>query len=470
MSLNFPASPELNQAYTYEGRTWRWNGTAWKIDVNLAGTGYTGSRGDTGYVGSEGESTFTWSTTPPSNPDVGDRWYDTEQGILVVYVDDGNTQQWVEVSANGFQGQTGYTGSAGNLFVPGGISANVAGQFLINDGVQSSWASGAPTLRNRIINGDFDIWQRGTSTTSSGYLADRWISANTGSTKTASRQIFDLGQLDVPNNPTYYFRTVVTSVEGVDNYVNLIQRIESVATFAGKTATLSFWAKADASRSVGVSFVQNFGTGGSPSDPVTFGATKFDITSSWTKYTLTVAVPPLYDIGSQTRKVIGTSANDHLAVRIFFDAGSNLNDDSASVGHQSGTFDIAQVQFEEGSVATVFELRPLGFEQDLCLRYYQRFSSDGRSNAAFYNIVARTTTAYYGTFSYYRKRTAPTITVSNALHFTSSGIVATTFSYGEITKDSSLASGSCNTTTVGYGGVVRGNATTSAYIEVDSEL
>lgn len=29
MSLNFPISPSLGQIYTYLGRSWRWNGSAW---------------------------------------------------------------------------------------------------------------------------------------------------------------------------------------------------------------------------------------------------------------------------------------------------------------------------------------------------------------------------------------------------------------------------------------------------------
>ena len=74
------------------------------------GAGYTGS---TGYTGSKGESSFTWGDTLPSSPVVGDRWYDTSNSKLVVYVNDGDSTQWVEVAASGFLGQSGYTGSAG---------------------------------------------------------------------------------------------------------------------------------------------------------------------------------------------------------------------------------------------------------------------------------------------------------------------------------------------------------------------
>lgn len=29
MAIDFPSSPTLNQQYTFNGRTWQWNGTAW---------------------------------------------------------------------------------------------------------------------------------------------------------------------------------------------------------------------------------------------------------------------------------------------------------------------------------------------------------------------------------------------------------------------------------------------------------
>lgn len=76
--------------------------------------GYTGSQG-AGYTGSVGESSFTWGPTAPSNPAVGDRWYDSQTGAEVVWTGDGDTFQWVEISASGFLGRTGYTGSRGDV-------------------------------------------------------------------------------------------------------------------------------------------------------------------------------------------------------------------------------------------------------------------------------------------------------------------------------------------------------------------
>lgn len=235
-------------------------------------------------------------------------------------------------------------------------------------------ASNAPLVfRNKIINGGFDIWQRGTSQTSSGYGSDdRWNNANSGSTKTASQQTFTVGQTDVPGNPRYWSRTVVTTSAGSGNNCLKYQTIENVATLSGQTATLSFWAKADASKNIAVEFYQGFGTGGSPSSAVTgIGVTTCALTTTWKYFTVTVSIPSI------SGKTLGTN-NDHgLSVNFWFDAGSSFNARTNSLGQQSGTFDIAQVQLEQGLSATPFEQRPIGMELSLCQRYFEIIQKQG---------------------------------------------------------------------------------------------
>jgi hypothetical protein len=222
-------------------------------------------------------------------------------------------------------------------------------------------------FRNAIINGNFDIWQRGTSFTGNEYGADRWFSGRSGTTCTMSRQAFTLGQTDVPGEPTYFCRMAATSVAGAGNYSILLQSIEGVRTFAGQQVTISFWAKADASKNIAIDFQQNFGTGGSPSTAVNgIGTVKKALTTSWQKITHTVTIPSI------TGKTLGTNGNDSVTMYIWFDAGSDFNSRTDSLGQQSGTFDIAQVQVEAGPVATPFERRPIGTELSLCQRYYYK--------------------------------------------------------------------------------------------------
>jgi hypothetical protein len=247
--------------------------------------------------------------------------------------------------------------------------------------------------RNIIINGNFDVWQRGTSG-STGYVADRWRTLTASSTTAVSQQSFTLGQTDVPNEPEYFHRVVVTSAAGASSYAVLQQRIEFVRTFAGQTATISFWAKADAAKDIAVEFSQDFGSGGSAG---VFGAhvTTCSLTTGWQKFTATADIPSI------SGKTIGTGQSS-LDITFWFDAGSDHNSRSNSLGQQSGTFDIAQVQLEAGETATPFEHRSYGEELALCQRYYEKSA----------NVFIREADGMANVFFKVRKRSYPSINVT----------------------------------------------------------
>lgn len=226
--------------------------------------------------------------------------------------------------------------------------------------------------KNLLINGNFDIWQRGSAQTVSGFgSADRWSSAVTGSTQAVNVIAFTLGQTNVPGNPTFYYQNTVTSVPGAGNYVLLSQKIENVRTAQGNPVTLSFYAKADSPKNIAIEFLQLFGDGGSPS-PTVFGigGQKIALTASWQKYTVTVDIPSI------AGKTLGTNGNNALMLCFWFDAGSTYNDRTDSLGQQSGTFGISKVQLELGSKATEFEDRHPAQEVELCQRYLRAFGGD----------------------------------------------------------------------------------------------
>jgi len=241
-------------------------------------------------------------------------------------------------------------------------------KMLYQEGSTQLPSSGAWAYRNKLINGGFDIWQRDISQTVSGiYSDDRWFNSTGGAdTKTHTREMFTLGQNDVLGNPKYYSKTAIVTSSGIADYVLKEQKIESVLTFAGNTCTLSFWAKADSTKDISIEFTQNFGSGGSPSARVTgIGIEKFTLSTIWTKYTKTFIVPSI------SGKILGTEGNDALVLVLWLSAGSNYDTRNDSLGNQSGDFYISQVQLEEGSIATPFEQRPIGYELSLCQRYYQ---------------------------------------------------------------------------------------------------
>jgi hypothetical protein len=285
-------------------------------------------------------------------------------------------------------------------------SANTANAIVARDAsgnFDATSINGGPLagFRNRIINGNFDIWQRGTSFTGNEYGADRWVHARAGTTHTATRQPFTLGQTDVPGEPTYYCRTVVSSVAGAANFSALAQSIEDVRTFAGQQVTVSFWAKVDATKNIAIELTQSFGTGGSPSAIVrAIGTAKVSIGTTWQKVTVTANVPSI------SGKTLGTNGGSLLQLAIIFDAGSSFNAFTDSLGQQSGTFEIAQVQIEPGPVATPFERRPIGAELALCQRYFE--SGEGwlggyaqnPSSGVFYSMVFKVTKRVVPTLAY----------------------------------------------------------------------
>lgn len=170
-------------------------------------------------------------------------------------------------------------------------------------------------FRNKVINGNFDVWQRGIEQTNYGYGSDdRWRNVFiTNGTMTHTRQLFALGQTAVPGNPVSYSRTVVHSyTQTSDSAVLKEQHFESVRTLAGKQATLTFYAKADSNKSMSFNFYQMFGNGGSPSPIVEdIDVTKVALTTSWQKFSFVVNIPSI------NGKTLGTNGNDHLGLQFF---------------------------------------------------------------------------------------------------------------------------------------------------------
>lgn len=216
-------------------------------------------------------------------------------------------------------------------------------------------------FKNRILNGDFNIWQRGTAlntiTASGSYYPDQWVYTFDGTTPyvNVQQEAFSVGQTAVPDSPLYYCECSASgSVPSGQTFSRMSQRIEGVQTFQGQSVTVSFWAKADTSRSLSVSLNQNFGTGGSPSTTVSTSGTTFTLSTSWTKYTYTFSVPSI------SGKTLGTGGNDYLEL-VF---GLPIN--------SAFTIDIAHVQLEQGSNATQFEYRKVSHELLMAQRYYCR--------------------------------------------------------------------------------------------------
>jgi hypothetical protein len=235
--------------------------------------------------------------------------------------------------------------------------------------------------KNKIINGDFNINQRNfTSTVYTGgngnYDFDRWVSSTGGdSTSTITPQTFTPGAAPVAGyeGKTFY-RCVTSGGTNSTTRADVAQFIESVRNFAGQTITVSFWAKAaSGTPSIGLEVTQSFGSGGSPSSNVNTAGGAIPITTSWARYSATVAIPSI------SGKTIGTANNDYLGVRLWLSAGSSNATRASSIGIQNNTFDIWGVQAEAGSVATPFQTATGTIQGELaaCQRYLPAITATG---------------------------------------------------------------------------------------------
>lgn len=319
-------------------------------------------------------------------------------------------------------------------------------------------------VRNRVINGEFDIWQRGAGpfTGNGATTADLWRLLVVGSTHSVTRQAFALGNTIPGYEPEFYLRSTVTSVAGAGNRADLVQRCEDVRTFAGQQVTLSFWAKADAAKNIAVELTQVFGTGGSPSTFTSTPGGLVALSTSWQRHSIAVALPSI------AGKTIGTGADDYIGIGFWFDAGSTYTTRTSSLGQQSGTFDLWGVQLEPGPVASEFVPRPIGDSLAKCQRYFVRWAGATPTNLLGGGLEGTNAAMMTGQLPV-TMRAAPTFASSNVQHYSATGgAAAITLSQNRSTPNT-IALAISATGTAGQASTLFVN-TGNGYIEFSAEL
>lgn len=258
------------------------------------------------------------------------------------------------------------------------LYSSVGKHLTAYNATTSAFEQVSPTagFRNAIINGEFLINQRGLNAsgqvggvalTSGAYGQDRWRTSWVNGTVTYSAQAFALGNAIAGYEPTNYARVATTGQSAAGDLTIFNQRIEGVRTFAGQQITISFWAKAGSGTpKVAVEMEQGFGTGGSPSAVVDTYVGQATLSTSWTRYQLTISLPSI------SGKTLGTGGDDYLQLNLWTSAGTTYNARTGSLGIQAATIDFWGVQVEAGAFASPFERRPIGAETALCQRYYYR--------------------------------------------------------------------------------------------------
>lgn len=261
------------------------------------------------------------------------------------------------------------------------------GSGLPNEAYTKAELDAKPTgFKNLIINGGFDIWQRGTDFTNlpnGSYSADRWVVYSSVGDITYNA-IRDAGSF------TSGYGLNITRTGGTGSF-DFLQFIENMTRFTpGTVLTLSFEAFSSTDASITMNLAAVIGSfaqtvNSSVSETV-------NLTGVKQKYSAQLVTP---DWSSMT--IDWNNLEDTKLALIFTldnTAGANLA--------------IGNVQLEEGSVATPFEQRPIGLELSLCQRYYEAIYG---SNPPMVQYTANGDTRVSVPFKV-SKRVPPTCTVS----------------------------------------------------------
>jgi hypothetical protein len=335
---------------------------------------------------------------------------------------------------------------------------NEIGQAInLLDGAQ--FAAG----KNKIINGDMGVWQRGTSFSnpvSGTFLADRYalFYNGTGATRTITQQTFTPGTAPVSGYEGQYFFRYAKTVAGSGCTVDVLtQRIEDVRTVAGQTITVSFWAKASGATTLDpLQLDQNFGSGGSTSVTTTVGAS-VAVTTAWQRFTYTVACPSI------SGKTLG--AGNYLGLALNFPIASTY------------TVDIWGVQLEAASSVSNFQTSTGTKQGELsaCQYFYRRVNAPSTTSTLC--IGEAVTTGQFRGVYYFNTpmRTAPTFSSSAASTFTvysknaGSGN-ATPVQIDATTNASYFYANSASATLTAGNAVSFGSQAAGAFLEWSSEL
>lgn len=265
--------------------------------------------------------------------------------------------------------------------------------------------------RNVLINGDFKVWQRGTTlpvtSATPSYFADRWCALVGGGTT------YSITRQTGPSQLPYCLRFTHTAVAAGSHQTYLAQSMETIDSLplAGQTVTISFWLRKGAGFSGNIEFVLASGTGTDENllSGYTGGARPIDAVNivpatTWTFYQFS-----------------GTIASTATEVATWF----IYNNTNAGVP-ANDYYEVSGVQLEFGSTATAFDFRPFSMELVRCQRYYQKSFPYAITPATNTGIatgvlgwiasVAGAAVNYSHTFPYIQPmRKAPTLTYYNPM-------------------------------------------------------
>jgi len=234
-----------------------------------------------------------------------------------------------------------------------------------------------PAGNNRVLNSNFSVWQRGTSITGINgmtYTADRW-SFNPSNAFTLSRQVTG----DTTNLPNiqYCARFSRTAGQTSTTAYSFVQSFESVNSIplAGKTVTMSFYARKGANYSPASSNLISYLISGTGTDQnyqtgytgaVFFGPNSSTLTTTWQRFSYTANV--------------GATATELTTYFEYTGVGT---------AGAADYYEITGVQLEVGSTASPYAPNTSTQQAELaaCQRYYIKSYAQATAPATATNTV-----------------------------------------------------------------------------------
>lgn len=270
-------------------------------------------------------------------------------------------------------------------------------QSLSNEGVTLGF-------KNKIINGNMMVAQRGTTFSITGSptygSVDRWAVWQGGGSASGYFNRVSSGLTGFQ----YAMRYGRNAGNAATTTMLMTQGIESVncIPLQGKIVTFSFWARAGSTFSPSggwIALTLRSGTGIDEAPSVGGGLTgvanvvsiNAQLTTTWQRFIGTGVVP------SNSTQLVPMFTCDPVGT-----AGAN------------DYYEITGIQLEEGSSATAFENRPYGVEELLCQRYYRKWLSSGQVYFAQGHVWSTTLCQYALTMNP-SMRTHPSISTNGTI-------------------------------------------------------
>lgn len=237
-------------------------------------------------------------------------------------------------------------------------------------------------FRNRIINGDFRVAQRGNTS----IIKNAWTYGGADRMCVSAAEFTTLSgyisqYVDVGAYGRYAQGCIITTTG--TGWVGFQQRIEAMNTRSLNSKTVTFSATVYHNTGSPLLAVLEIGKANTLDNfcgqtVITYGSEISIPNNVPTKLTVTIT------LGAQ-------DASNGLCVTAIF----------PSVGAvTSKDFTVQNLQLEEGSIATPFEHRPIGLERNLCQRYFRVYATAQNTGDLAYDMRATPTSSGSGPYLY----------------------------------------------------------------------